>query len=121
MSHRRAELKKLREVGLSNRRAESASFEKYPRGRDLPLSNAATGLQPTDLHVDDVTPRWTSVSLHLSECCFESKAAWAPERSCKFRFPRIKLRRQLRNDFRFVRCDVASFAYVAGQVMEFWF
>jgi hypothetical protein len=52
----RAESRLLTRVGLSNRRAESASSEKYPRGRDLPLQpSSALGLQLTDLHAVDVT------------------------------------------------------------------
>jgi len=40
----------------SNRRAESASSEKCPRGRNLPLQpSSAMGLQLTDLHAVDVT------------------------------------------------------------------
>ena len=41
---------------MSNRRAESASSEKLPRGRDLPLQpSSAMGLQLADLHAFDVT------------------------------------------------------------------
>jgi hypothetical protein len=44
----------LTRVGLSNRRAESASSEKGPRGRNLPLqSSSEMGLQLTGLHAVD--------------------------------------------------------------------
>ena len=54
--HRCAERKSPREREWSNLGAESASSEKLPRGRDLPLQpSSAMGLQLADLHAFDVT------------------------------------------------------------------
>jgi hypothetical protein len=56
LGHRTHEADRGIRVGLSNRRAESASSEKCPRGRNLPLqSSSAMGLQLTDLHAVDVS------------------------------------------------------------------
>ena len=54
--HRSAEADWLRAFGWSNFGAESASFEKLPRGRHLPLQpSSAMGLQLAALHAFDVT------------------------------------------------------------------